>query len=332
MAFLKIIFPFIFVFTFINKNIGQQNKFLAHDPVMIKQDSTYYLFITGPGITNFSSTDMINWEKLEPVFAKPPAWANEAIKGFGEHGHIWAPDIAYHNGLYYLYYSVSAFGKNTSCIGLATNKTLNPNHPDFKWEDHGKVIQSVPGRDLFNAIDPNLAFDDNGTPWLSFGSFWAGLKLVKLNNELTAPAQPEEWYTIAKRPRPYDLDDANAGPGAIEAPFIFKKNNYYYLFVSYDYCCKGKNSTYKIMVGRSGSITGPYVDKEGVKMTSGGASLVLQGDENWYAVGHNSVYTFNEKDYLVFHGYDANDKGLQRLIIKQIEWDDEGWPVIIKDK
>ena len=59
-------------------------------------------------------------------------------------------------GLYYLYYSVSAFGKNTSCIGVATNKTLHPSSPDYKWTDHGKVIQSVPGRDMWNAIDPNL--------------------------------------------------------------------------------------------------------------------------------------------------------------------------------
>src|SRR5688500_13382005 len=147
----------------------------VHDPVMIKQGNTYYLFCTGMGISVFSSSDWKNWKKEDPVFNSPPNWAVETIPSFK--GHIWAPDISFHNGQYYLYYSVSAFGKNTSCIGLATNKTLDPASRVFKWIDHGKVIQSVPGRDLWNAIDPNLILDENETPWLTFGSFWAGMKL-----------------------------------------------------------------------------------------------------------------------------------------------------------
>ncbi|HXO73863.1 MAG TPA: family 43 glycosylhydrolase, partial [Puia sp.] len=129
----------------------------VHDPVLIRQDSMYYLFCTGFGITVYSSKDRATWKKEKPVFAQAPEWAVKAIPGY--RGHTWAPDISFHNGLYYLYYSVSAFGKNTSCIGLATNKTLNPASPDFKWQDHGKVIQSVPGRDMWNAIDPNLVRD-----------------------------------------------------------------------------------------------------------------------------------------------------------------------------
>src|SRR5690242_19510923 len=111
----------------------------VHDPVMIRQDSMYYIFCTGRGISVWSSTNMKNWKREKPVFDTLP-WAVQTIKGF--RNHIWAPDISYHNGLYYLYYSVSAFGKNTSCIGVATNKTLNSSSPDFKWTDHGKVIQS----------------------------------------------------------------------------------------------------------------------------------------------------------------------------------------------
>jgi len=142
----------------------------VHDPVIIRQDSNYYIFCTGQGITVFSSEDRKHWKQEKPVFNKPPQWAVDAIPGFK--GHIWAPDISYHNHQYYLYYAVSAFGKNTSCIGLATNKTLDPSSKDFKWMDHGKVIQSVPGRDMWNAIDPNLIMDENKTPWLVFGSLW----------------------------------------------------------------------------------------------------------------------------------------------------------------
>jgi len=117
------------------------------------------------------------------------------------------------------------------------------------------------------------------------------LKLVKLNADLKSIAQPEEWYTIARRERSFDIDVREPGDAALEAPFIFRKNGFYYLFVSFDYCCRGAQSTYKVMVGRSKKIQGPYVDKDGNSLVTGGGSLVIKGDEDWYAVGHNSAYT-----------------------------------------
>jgi len=298
----------------------------VHDPVMIKQDSMYYVFCTGFGISTWSSNNMKDWKQEKPVFDKAPQWTVEAIPGFK--GHIWAPDISFHNGKYYLYYAISVFGKNTSCIGLAVNKTLHTSSPDYKWEDFGKIIQSVPGRDMWNAIDPNLIVEDNGTPWLSFGSFWSGIKLVKLKNDLTAVAAPQQWFSIAARKRDVLLPDSVAGDAAIEAPFIFKKGKYYYLFVSFDYCCRAEKSTYKIVVGRSEKVTGPYTDKDNIAMVLGGGSLLLQGDKNWYGVGHNGTYRFDGHDYLIFHGYDAADKGRSKLRIELLEWDTQGWPVI----
>ena len=301
----------------------------VHDPVMIKQNNTYYLFCTGMGISVFSSTDMKSWQQEKPVFEAAPPWAVETIPGFK--GHIWAPDISFHNGKFYLYYSVSAFGKNTSCIGLATNETLNPNDKNYKWIDHGKVIQSVPGRDLWNAIDPNLSFDGQQQPWLVFGSFWSGMKLVRLNADLSEVAEPQEWYTVSKRPRDFKTNDNNPGEGAVEAPFIFMKNGYYYLFVSFDFCCRGVESNYKIMVGRSEKIQGPYLDRTGAHMEEGGGTLVLQGDKAWPGVGHNSVYTVDGTDYLVFHAYDAADEGKPKLRIRKLQWDEGGWPFVPKE-
>ena len=298
----------------------------AHDPVMIRQDGTYYMFCTGPGITVRSSKDREHWQHEKPVFATAPQWAVQAIPGFKN--HIWAPDISYHDGVYYLFYSVSAFGKNTSAIGLATNKTLNSSSPNFKWVDKGKVIQSVPGRDMWNAIDPNLARASDGTPWLTFGSFWEGIKLVQLRPDLTAPVQPEHWRTIASRPRNPQLTDSLPGDAAIEGPFIFRKDGYYYLFTSFDYCCRGPKSTYKMMVGRAKDITGPYVDRAGVGLEQGGGTQVLAGNNKWYGVGHNAVCTFDNADYLVFHGYDAADQGRPKLRIERLIWDKDGWPSV----
>lgn len=297
----------------------------AHDPVMIMQNDTYYMMCTGFGVTVYQSKDMKNWKRQSPVFSKAPEWAVKAVPGF--RGHIWAPDISYHNGKYYLYYAVSAFGKNTSCIGVAVNKTLDTASADFKWQDMGKLIQSVPGRDMWNAIDPNLIFDENNTPYLVFGSFWEGMKLVKLNNDLVSVAQPEEWRTVARRDRNFSLSEDSAGNAAIEAPFIFKKGKYYYLFVSWDYCCRAEKSDYKVVVGRSEKVTGPYLDKTGKSMFAGGGSMVVQGDNKiWFGAGHNSVYNFNGKDYIVYHGYDAKDKGRSKLVIETLDWKDE-WPV-----
>jgi len=301
------------------------NETIVHDPVMIEQDGTYYLFCTGKGISMFSSKDMTNWTKLDKVFDAAPQWVSKVVPNFDN--HIWAPDVSFHNGQYYLYYSVSAFAKNTSAIGVATNKTLNPADKNYKWEDHGIVIQSVPNRDLWNAIDPNLIYDENNTPWLTFGSFWNGLKMVKLKADLLAPAEPEEWYTVARRERTFKLEDKDPGDAALEAPFIFKKNDYYYLFLSWDYCCRGENSTYKVVVGRSKTVQGPYLDATGKSLFEGGGTLVIEGNKNWAGVGHNSTYTFKGKDYMVFHAYDVAQRGAPKLKIKEVKWEN-GWPKV----
>jgi arabinan endo-1,5-alpha-L-arabinosidase len=308
----------------------------VHDPVMIKAGSVYYLFCTGFGISVFSSADLKEWKKEKPVFDKAPQWAIDTIPGF--RGHIWAPDISYHNGLFYLYYSVSAFGKNTSAIGVATNKTLDILSKDYLWTDHGRVIQSYPGKTNWNAIDPNIITDKKGKPWMSFGSFWDGLKLVKLTKDrLSIAADAATIPTIASRKKQrsennlpaVDDNPKEAGGNAIEAPFIFFKNGYYYLFASVDYCCKGVKSTYKMIAGRSKKVQGPYLDKDNVSMAYGGGSLVLAGNEKWYGVGHNAVVSFDGADYLIFHGYDAADNGKSKLRIEKLSWDREGWPVVV---
>lgn len=310
-----------------------QTGISVHDPVIIQQDSVYYIFCTGKGISVWSSRNMKEWKKEKPVFDTLP-WAVQAVKGFTN--HIWAPDISFYKGLYYLYYSISAFGKNTSCIGVATNKTLHPISPDYKWTDYGKIIQSYPGKTNWNAIDPNIVTDKKGNAWMTFGSFWDGIKLAPLTkNRLQIKGDTIHLPTIASRKKesslsnPPSVDDnpKDAGGNAIEAPFIFYKNGYYYLFASIDYCCKGIKSTYKMIVGRSKKIAGPFIDKQGIDMAKGGGTILLQGDNNWYGVGHNAVADFSGIDYLVFHAYDATNNGKPKLRLEKILWDNN-WPVI----
>ncbi|TWT77911.1 Extracellular exo-alpha-(1-_5)-L-arabinofuranosidase ArbA precursor [Posidoniimonas polymericola] len=332
---------------------AQDRSVIVHDPVIAKQGDTYYLFGTGRGITVQSSKDLQSWQNAPAVFREPPAWIKDYVPAFG--GDLWAPDIFEHEGTYCLYYSASAFGRNTSAIGVATNTTLDAESPDYQWQDHGVVIRSVPGRDLWNAIDPSVAIDADGTPWMAFGSFWRGLKLVKLTPDLksvvTGPR--EEWRTLAARPRDFAVDDRDAGDaanpeldyerlytpeqlernrtmqnGAIEAPFLFRKGDHWYLFASWDRCCRGVRSTYKVIVGRADNIRGPYVDRDGKLLSRGGGTLVAAGDgQNWAAAGHPSAYTFDGVDYLVMHAYDLQDRGRPKLRVRPITWQD-GWPEI----
>jgi arabinan endo-1,5-alpha-L-arabinosidase len=337
-----LILSFLFILFFLIPQQGtasndRERRIGVHDPVMIRQDSTYYLFHTGRGIGVWSSTDMKNWKREKPVFETAPQWAVDAIPTF--RGHIWAPDISYYNGQYYLYYSVSAFGKNSSCIGLATNKTLHPNDPDYKWVDHGAVICSTPGKDNWNAIDPNLIIDDEGRAFLIYGSFWDGLQMVRLSDDLTAPYPGEEPVTIASRkhsrspenPPAIDNNPVDAGGNAIEAPFVVRRGDYYYLFASIDYCCKGVESTYKMIYGRADRIEGPYLDKEGKELLFGGGTILMEGDERWHGVGHNAIASSCGKDFLLFHAYDASDEGRSKLRIIRLSWTEEQWPQLLEE-
>jgi len=325
----KTLLSVIWSFAFALIGMAQSRNISVHDPVMIRQDGVYYVFCTGNGISMFSSPDMVNWKQENPVFASAPQWVIKELPRF--RNSMWAPDISLYKGNYYLFYAVSAFGKNTSCIGLAMNKTLHTDSPDYKWIDLGRVLESVPGRDNWNAIDPNLIIDEAGIPWLDFGSFWGGIKLVRLRDDLTGIfSDPQEWYTLARRYRDPYTNDKDAGNAQIEAPFIFRKSNFYYLFVSWDKCCSGVNSTYKVAVGRSVKLTGPYFAKDSTDMAKGGGTIVVQGDANYPGVGHEAVVTFDGTDYLVYHGYDARDNGRSKLLIKKLSWDENGWPTVSK--
>lgn len=301
---------------------------VAHDPVMIKQDDTFYLFMTGGAVAQ--STDLENWTRIKPVPSKLEWVTDDIIRGY--RGGFWAPDIQYLDGTYYLYYSPSAFAKNTSAIGVMTNKTLDQDSPDYKWEDQGMILQSVPERDFWNAIDANVYFErkwgQKTTGWLSFGSFWGGIKLVKLDSTMTALAEPQEWHTIAKQERSFGMSDSDPGDGAIEAPFIYHRHQYYYLFVSTDYCCRGLESTYKVVVGRSRDIRGPYFDKNGVPLYAGGGTVIAEETEDYAAIGHCAVYDYDGKTYFIAHGYDKDDNGQSKLVVEEIKWDRTDWPTI----
>ena len=284
----------------------------VHDPCVAEDNGAFYVFSTGRGIPIRESDDLFGWSHVGRVFKELPPWTKERVPGVKS---LWAPDISYFNGKWHLYYSVSTYGSNRSCIGLATSPTLDVASSKHGWVDQGVVIASTPGRDNFNAIDPNVVLDKKRRPWLAFGSFWSGIMLCRLDRLTGKVAPGSKPFLIAGR-----------NGGAIEAPFIYRKGRLFYLFVSFDHCCRGVRSTYKIMVGRSKTVAGPYLDRNNRPMIKGGGTLVLAGAGRFIGPGHNAVLRSGRSDWLVYHFYDRDENGVPTLQIRKLRWLD-GWPV-----
>jgi arabinan endo-1,5-alpha-L-arabinosidase len=282
---------------------------LIHDPSIIKEGSTWYTFGTGlageNGIRVLRSDNGSYWYKAPSIFPTAPTWWKNYVPN--HESNQWAPDINYYNGRYWMYYSVSSFGSNTSLIGLLSTTSITSG----QWRDDGLVIRSTSSNN-YNAIDGDLIIDKDGNPWLSFGSFWSGIKLTKLDKSTMKPTGT--LYSIASR---------TVNNGAIEAPNIVYREGYYYLFVSFDKCCEGVNSTYKMVVGRSKTITGPYYDKNGVDMMKGGGTIFDAGNDRWKGPGHSDILNNN---LIVRHAYDALANGTPTMLINDLYWDSSGWP------
>ncbi|GAA0255514.1 arabinan endo-1,5-alpha-L-arabinosidase [Saccharothrix mutabilis subsp. mutabilis] len=279
----------------------------VHDPSMVKRPEGGYLVAhTGNDIALKTSADRTAFRNAGSAFPGGAPWTSTYTGGSR---NLWAPDLSHRNGRYWLYYSASTFGSNRSAIFLATS----PTGASGTWTHRGLVVESRTTDD-FNAIDPDLVVDDQGRWWLSFGSFWSGIKMISLN-PATGLRADSTLRSLAGR---------DGGP--IEAPTIVKRGAFHYLFVSFDYCCRGASSTYRVMVGRSTSVTGPYLDRAGRALTSGGGTEILAGQGGVHGPGHQDVFGDTDHDILVYHYY--ADNGASLLGLNWLGWDSAGWPYV----
>ena len=285
----------------------------VHDPSSIlKRGSTFHLFSTGMGIAMKTSSNRLHWARAQPVFDSPPVWTTNIVAGF--RGHFWAPDVVLVRDRFHLYYSVSTFGKQRSAIGLATSPTLDANSADYRWTDHGSVIESRPGDD-FNAIDPAVLLDRDGKLWMAFGSFWRGIYLVELD--------PRTGKRIETNSPVHRL----AYSEEIEAAALHHRGDDYYLFVNRGVCCRGTNSTYEVRVGRSKRVTGPYVDRDGNDLAERGGTLFLQTEGTDAGPGHIAVLHDGGEEFISYHVYDGKLRGRSQLRIRRLRWSADGWPI-----
>lgn len=289
----------------------------VHDPsTIVTVDGVHRAFSTGPGIPVVRESPTGKWLREGRIFEESefPSWHGEKVPG--NRGHLWAPDVIRMGDKYFVYYSVSTFGKNTSAIGLVVGSSMDPSSSKWKWEDHGPVILST-SQDRFNAIDPAIFRDaDDGSLWMTFGSFWDGIHMIELDPETGMRRVPSrDPLRLAWAPE-------------IEAPFLHERDGFYYLFINWGKCCRGLESTYEIRVGRSRTVQGPYVDRDGVDLLRRGGTLVLATDGRWIGPGHASIHERAGREWLVHHYYDREAEGRPRMRMVPLTWDAEGWPQV----
>lgn len=310
----------------------------AHDPTVVRgDDGTWYMFSTDAvanaadipsGVHVRTSRDLVSWTFAGTALDGVPLRAFELTGAPG----LWAPEVVRWPGAesrWHMYYSASTFGSNTSVIGLAV-----ASDPAGPWSDSGIVVATRSGETTQNAIDAAVTFDRDGSPWLTYGSFFSGIHTLRLDLATGLPVTPGDLGTvIARRPRSVDR--------AIEGAYIVYRadEDRFVLFVSYD----SLFSTYHVRVAVARQITGPYLDANGREMTdldadpTGIGTKVLGSyrfgaDTGWLAPGHNSILTEPGADgdeyFMVHHVRFADDPTQHVVQLRRVLFTDAGWPVV----
>ncbi len=302
----------------------------ARDPsTVVKSGGTYWVYGTGAGIPQFSSSDRVHWKFQGPVFPVAPAWVASTVPA-NKNNNAWAPDIHFFGGQWHLYFTYSTLGRKTSAIGVATNPTLDPRG----WKDQGVVVATGDATDD-NALDPCIFEDAAHGLWLSFGSYFSGIQLLPIDPQTGKQAAGSALTPIANRP--------DTRGNAIEASAVTFHDGYYYLFVNWDGCCAGPRSSYNIRMGRSKVVTGPYVDQAGRPMRQGGGTLFLgslydngsgRTCDDEVGPGHFGILHDTDGDWVSYHEEWARDRnGRTTVNLSPLAWDSGGggWPRVVLD-
>jgi arabinan endo-1,5-alpha-L-arabinosidase len=277
------------------------------DPTVMEIDGKFYLFATENNHVTpvWISTDLVHWTKKDgSAFASRPSFVPD--------GGVWAPDAHYIDGQYVLYYAMSTWGGEWKCgIGVGVS-----NYPDGPYTDLGKIFTSEEIK-VQNSID-EFFIQDNGHNYLFWGSFH-GIYGIELTPDGLHIKEGAQKVKIAG--------------DFMEATYIHKRNGYYYLFGSNGTCCEGDNSTYQIVYGRSKSLFGPYVTREGGRLLDGNFDVLLHGNGKFVGPGHNAEFMIDDagQDWIIYHSYLRGKSDMGRVaMLDPINWTDD-WPVIVNN-
>ena len=225
-----------------------------HDPSTVVQcNGKFYVY--GTGSSALVSDDGWTWRRG----VSPPR------RGL-------APDVIHIGERYFMYIAANIGAQPKAAVNMIWSKTLDPDSPDYKWEEGG-VVASSDGVEESNAIDPGVFLDPTtGRLWLVYGSYFGYIRLVELD--------PKTGKRLNPRDQPRNL--------AIncEASDMIFHDGWYYLLATHGSCCRGADSGYNIRVGRSRKVTGPFLDEQGVDMIQGGGKQLIGSGGHEVGPGH----------------------------------------------
>lgn len=292
----------------------------GHDPSMVRFEDGYALMSTNNNLELWTSEDAYTWKDHKSTVSGVPQWAyTYAPKTEG----IWAPDLFYMNGEYRVYYCVSEFGVRNSAIGFQSTTSIMPGTNGYGWKDHGHVFHTKQGTDSYNAIDADVVKDTEGNYWMAFGSFGLGIQLIKLDATTGYQASDDKTvYNIARR-------TSKESGGAEEGPSLIEHNGQYFLFTAWDKCCQqGANieqTTYKTAYGRADKVTGPYKDRAGYNMATGGGTILLERYGRYVGPGGGEAFQDLNRVRFVHHYYDLNGDKYNHIHIRDVVFTDDNW-------
>lgn len=277
---------------------AQSGKPYIHDPSTLAEcDGKYYTFGTGRG--GLISED--GW-----------SWYDGGVRPGGGA----APDVIKIGDRYLVIYGATGGGLGGGHNGRILtmwNKTLDPQSPDFKYTEAIEVASSD-GMEDNDAIDPGVLLDPNtGRMWVSYGTYFGFIRLIELDPKTGKRVEGNIEKDIA-------ID--------CEATDLIYNDGWYYLLGTHGTCCDGVNSTYNIVVGRSRSVEGPYIDNVGRDMLKGGGKMVLAAGDRVVGPGHFGRTVLDKGVEVMSCHYEAdfNQGGRSVLGIRPLLWKN-GWPV-----
>lgn len=324
---------------------SQWGELNTHDPGIIKDGDTYYVFSTDAslgdihkrGVQIRKSNDLITWEYVGTAFKDYEKDAKEAIewaKLDPSKDGLWAPDVVKVGNKYRMYYSASTFGSTRSCIGLAEASRI-----EGPYKHKGIVYNSEANALNYpNAIDPALITDKEGVMYMAYGSFFGGIFIARVDEKTGFLEESFEHIRIA-----------GSRGAAVEGAYIeyVEETDYYYLFVSYG----SLSSDYNIRVGRSKEVTGPYLDARGNRLDSLGVGneeevgTKLMGgylfpsdpgtlqSKGYMAPGHNSILKDGSSYYIAHHTRTFSlPEYWFGMNIRGMAFNQFGWPVVYPNR